>query len=210
MPVEEARCSCAGSVGSGSGRRETEILPNAHAPDRGDFRRHAQPRCVDGALAVHQYLARIMIGMSDIDAIRRAARERAKQMGLSYEGALLPAEAYALMQAGAKLVDVRTRPEMHYVGRVPGSLPIEWQTWPDSRPNPEFLRELADAVDKDEPVMFLCRSGARSHSAAEAATREGWKTAYNILEGFEGPKDADGHRNTVAGWRKSGLPWIQS
>ena len=38
--------------------------------------------------------------------------------------------------------------------------------------------------------MFLCRSGARSNAAAEAATRAGWKEAYNILEGFEGDKDA--------------------
>ena len=40
--------------------------------------------------------------------------------------------------------------------------------------------------------MFLCRSGARSHAAAIAATQAGWKEAYNILEGFEGDKDADG------------------
>ena len=45
--------------------------------------------------------------------------------------------------------------------------------------------------------MFLCRSGARSNAAAEAATRAGWKEAYNVLEGFEGDKDADQHRNTV-------------
>jgi hypothetical protein len=32
---------------------------------------------------------------------------------------------------------------------------------------------------------------------------------YNILEGFEGDKDANGHRNNIGGWRKAGLPWIQ-
>ena len=90
-----------------------------------------------------------------------------------------------------------TKPELQYVGRIPGSIAVEWQTWPGSKPNPEFLGELADFVDKEQPVMFLCRSGARSHAAAEAAAREGWKSAYNVLEGFEGDKDADGHRNTV-------------
>ena len=45
-----------------------------------------------------------------MDDIRQKARERAQQMNLSYAGALLPAEAHALMQAGAKLVDVRTKP----------------------------------------------------------------------------------------------------
>jgi rhodanese-related sulfurtransferase len=114
------------------------------------------------------------------------------------------------MQAGAKLVDVRTQPELLYVGKVPGSVAIEWQTYPGSRANPAFLGELAAAVPKDQPVMFLCRSGARSHAAAAAATGEGWRECYNVLEGFEGDKDAAQHRNSVGGWRKAGLPWTQS
>jgi rhodanese-related sulfurtransferase len=145
-----------------------------------------------------------------MDEIKKAAQERGKEMGLSYAGALLPAEACKLMQAGAKLVDVRTKPELLYVGKVPGSLAVEWQTYPGNRENPEFLAELAAAVPKDTPVMFICRSGARSHSAADAATRAGWREAYNVLEGFEGNKDSEQHRNTVGGWRKAGLPWTQS
>ena len=145
-----------------------------------------------------------------MEDIKKTARERGKKMGLTYAGALLPAEAHQLMQAGAKLVDVRTKPELAYVGKIPGSLAVEWQTYPGGRENPEFLAELAAAVPKDQPVMFLCRSGARSNAAAEAATRAGWKEAYNILEGFEGDKDANQHRNTVGGWRKAGLPWVQS
>ena len=145
-----------------------------------------------------------------MEDIKRAAAERAKKMGLTYAGALLPAEAHALMQRGAKLVDVRTKPELLYVGTIPGSITVEWQTYPGSRPNPEFIGELGAAVGKDEPVMFICRSGARSHAAAEAATRAGWRECYNILEGFEGDKDREQHRNSVGGWRKAGLPWVQS
>lgn len=144
-----------------------------------------------------------------MDEIKKRAAERARQLGLTYSGALLPAEAHALMQAGAKLVDVRTRPELLYVGRVPRSIALEWHTYPGNLPNPEFLSELAAVTDKDEPLMFLCRSGARSHSAAEAATRAGWRECYNVLEGFEGNKDTQQHRNTVGGWRKAGLPWVQ-
>jgi rhodanese-related sulfurtransferase len=145
-----------------------------------------------------------------MDDVKKTAQDRGKKMGLAYAGALLPAEAHQLMQAGAALVDVRTKPELQYVGKVPGSLAVEWQTYPGSKPNPEFLAELAASVPKDRPVMFLCRSGARSNAAAEAATRAGWKEAYNVLEGFEGDKDAEQHRNTVGGWRKAGLPWTQS
>jgi rhodanese-related sulfurtransferase len=145
-----------------------------------------------------------------MDEIKRAAAERAKKMRLAYAGALLPAEAHALMGRGAKLVDVRTKPELLYVGKIPGAVAVEWQTYPGNRPNPEFLGELGAAVGKDEPVMFICRSGARSHAAAEAATQAGWREAYNILEGFEGDKDAEQHRGTVGGWRRAGLPWIQT
>src|SRR5689334_4530169 len=86
--------------------------------------------------------------------IKEQAAARAKQLGLSYAGALLPSEAHQLMQAGAKLVDVRTKPELQYVGSIPGALTIEWQTYPGSRPNPEFIGELAAVTKKEEAVMF--------------------------------------------------------
>jgi rhodanese-related sulfurtransferase len=148
--------------------------------------------------------------MSEVDAIKQAGAERARKMGLSYAGALLPSEAHRLMQAGAKLVDVRTKPELLYVGKIPESITLEWQTYPGNRPNPEFLDELAAVTKKEQPLMFICRSGARSDGAAQAATRAGWRECYNVLEGFEGDKDSNQHRNTVGGWRKAGLPWIQS
>lgn len=148
--------------------------------------------------------------MADPAAIKQAAAERAKQQGLPYAGAVTPAEAHELMKAGAKLVDVRTKPELQYVGKVPGGLAVEWQTWPGGKPNPEFMGELAASVSKNDTILFLCRSGVRSHSAAEAAARAGFKGAYNVLEGFEGVKDSNQHRNTKGGWRKAGLPWTQS
>jgi len=146
---------------------------------------------------------------SPMDDVRQRARERGQKLKLPYAGALLPAEAHELMKAGAKLVDVRTDAELHYVGGVPGSEHIEWSNFPEGQKNPKFLEQLGNAVKKDEPVMFLCRSGVRSHNAAIAAAQAGWKEAYNVLEGFEGDKDGAGHRNTVGGWRFARLPWIQ-
>ena len=58
--------------------------------------------------------------------------------------------------------------------------------------------------------MFICRSGARSHAAATAAATAGYTQCYNVLEGFQGDKDANGHRDSVGGWRLAGLPWYQS
>ena len=150
--------------------------------------------------------------MTTEDTLQKA-RQRAKEMGLPYEGALTPGEAHQLLQqgGGAKLVDVRTKAELDWVGRVPGAVEVELLSWPGSRPNPDFVKQLESAVpDKNTPLLFLCRSGGRSHNAAMLAMQAGYAEAYNVLEGFEGDKDQSGHRNTVGGWRAAGLPWTQS
>ena len=148
----------------------------------------------------------------EIDDLLDAAHKRALERRLPYFGAVTPAEAHALVVAlpEARLVDVRTRPEWDYVGRVPGSQLIEWNTYPDGRRNADFVDVLQGAVaDREAPVLFLCRSGQRSDSAARAAAAAGYTRAFNVLEGFEGDKDSLGHRSTLGGWRKAGLPWIQ-
>jgi len=148
----------------------------------------------------------------DPQQILALARQRAQQMNLPYAGALLPVEAHALLQTlpGAKLVDVRTRAELDWVGRVPNSIAVEWNDWPAGARNPNFIVQLEQLVDKRAVVMFLCRSGARSNGAAIAATQAGYPNAFNVLEGFEGDKDANGQRNRIGGWRVAGLPWVQS
>jgi rhodanese-related sulfurtransferase len=161
----------------------------------------------------HRILTKNLTMSSDsVKDILARAKQRAESMNLPYSGALLPREAHALMQQlpGAKLIDVRTQAEWDYVGRVPESVLIEWNTYPSGQRNPRFLEQLEARVPKTEaPVMFLCRSGARSHQAAAAATQAGYPNSFNVLEGFEGEKDPHGHRGTVGGWRFADLPWVQ-
>ena len=149
--------------------------------------------------------------MGKITAILQAAQQRAKEMNLSYEGALYPAEAYEILQSapGARLVDVRSRAELDWVGYVPGAVEIEWATYPNMKTNPHFIAQLEQQVEKEALVMFLCRSGMRSHHAAALATQAGHSDCYNVLEGFEGDMDDNQHRNTLGGWRAAGLPWEQ-
>lgn len=149
--------------------------------------------------------------MSKISEILEAAKKRGEELGLPYAGALLPEEAWELMQSApdAKIVDVRTRAEMDWVGQIPGAEFIEWQTYPGMKLNPHFMAQLEQQVDKEALTMFICRSGARSHNAAAAAAQAGYNESYNVLEGFEGDKDGDDHRNSKNGWRKAGLPWKQ-
>lgn len=150
--------------------------------------------------------------MANIEEILKTARERARNMGLAYAGALTPREAFQFWQEvkGAQLVDVRTHAEFYWIGRIAGAVEIEFSLYPGNARNPEFLAQLESMVNKDAQVMFLCRSGGRSHHAAALATQEGYRECYNVLEGFEGDRDASGHRKTVGGWCAAGLPWVQS
>lgn len=149
--------------------------------------------------------------MGKLSEILALAQKRAKDLNLPYEGALTPAEAHEVWQLapGAKLVDVRTRAEMDFVGRIPGAIEIEWQSYPGYPLNPHFLTELKHQVDHESLVMFICRSGHRSHHSATAATAAGFPDCYNVLEGFEGDRDAAGQRGKIGGWRAAGLPWQQ-
>ncbi len=150
--------------------------------------------------------------MGKITEILSRAQQRAKDANLPYEGALLPEEAYQILQSapGAKLVDVRSRAELDWVGRVADAVEIEWATYPGMKQNPNFLAALEQQVDKESLVLFLCRSGQRSHGAAMVATQAGYPDCYNILEGFEGDKNASNQRNVLNGWRAANLPWQQS
>jgi rhodanese-related sulfurtransferase len=149
---------------------------------------------------------------SPVASIIAAAQQRAVERDLPYSGAVTPAEADALLGAlpEAKLIDVRTRAEWDYVGRVPGSILVEWNTYPEGTRNPAFLEQLQGAAPNvDAPVLFLCRSGQRSDHAARAARAAGYSRAFNVLEGFEGDKDATGQRGHINGWRNARLPWVQ-
>ncbi len=141
----------------------------------------------------------------------KAARDRGRQANLPYDGALLPNEAYEVWQhsADTQLVDVRTRAERDWVGRIPGAIEIEWTMYPGNAFNPTFLAELQQQADKSSRLLFICRSGQRSHHAATLARQAGYAECYNVLEGFEGDRDVAGHRNTKGGWRHAGLPWTQ-
>jgi rhodanese-related sulfurtransferase len=139
---------------------------------------------------------------------------------MSYAGDITPLQAWKLLSDNpdAVLVDVRTDAEWRFVG-VPdlSSLGrdvvyIEWNTSGGTR-NENFAAELKQlvppaAADQERPVIFLCRSGNRSIGAAEVSTEVGLTPAYNVLDGFEGHLDANGHRGET-GWRAVGLPWKQ-
>ncbi|WP_419897907.1 rhodanese-like domain-containing protein [Roseomonas sp. USHLN139] len=116
----------------------------------------------------------------------------------------------------AALIDVRTNAEWNFVGFPDLSeagkepLMISWQVFPSMQVNTAFADHLRKAgLTPLHKLYFLCRSGARSLAAAQAAQAAGFAQSFNISDGFEGPPDAEGHRGQVAGWKAEGLPWRQ-
>ena len=141
----------------------------------------------------------------------------------NYAGDIDVREAWAILEADpkAQLIDVRTVAEWNFVGLPDvASLgrevrTIEWQNFPSCGPDPEFAVKLGAALrqsgaDVETPLLFLCRSGARSRSAAIAMTQAGYAKAFNVAGGFEGDPDSEGHRGNLNGWQAAGLPWRQS
>jgi rhodanese-related sulfurtransferase len=141
------------------------------------------------------------------------ARQRGIEQSLPYAGAVTPQEAFTLLQANikVKLIDVRTNAERDWVGKVDINdiqhAAVQWNVYPGSFPNPDFLAQLKQVASKDNILLFLCRSGVRSRHAAKLATENDYLHCFDILEGFEGNKNADGHRKTVGGWCHAELPW---
>ena len=137
---------------------------------------------------------------------------------VSYAGDVTPEEAWALLNENpeAVLVDCRTAAEWRFVGVADLSsldrdvVYVEWNRADGAR-NDGFIDDLVASgiAPGDRTVVFLCRSGNRSIPAAQAATAAGIAPSYNMLDGFEGNLDDQGHRGG-SGWKAVGLPWRQS
>lgn len=134
---------------------------------------------------------------------------------------IYPNEAYEILeqQEEAVLIDVRSTVEYEFVGHplkalhVPIKEPPGWDTQLDFVKNTRLAliqRFPENNAINEISVLMLCRSGKRSGLGAEMLIKDGFTKVYNVLEGFEGDKDGNGHRNTINGWRFHGLPWEQS
>lgn len=145
---------------------------------------------------------------------------------LAYEN-YTPYEAYnmAASDPDTVILDVRTRYEWSFVGH-----PAENKTGEGAElsgkvfniaykvydgnglsVNPSFVDDVKALMKSNPNMKFItmCRSGSRSVAAAVALEAEGISAA-NMLEGFEGGKDASGYRTLEQGWKNLGLPYTAS
>ena len=133
---------------------------------------------------------------------------------MAYKGDLTSAEAAEQMasQSDAVVIDVRTQPEWQFVGvpAIENAHFISWQVYPTMAVNGDFAAAVDElGLSKDQPIYMLCRSGARSAAAGNLLAEQGYSNVFNVSDGFEGDKDAAGHRCKTGGWKAAGLPWSQ-
>jgi rhodanese-related sulfurtransferase len=89
--------------------------------------------------------------------------------------------AELLASRGIQLIDVR-QPEEHEAGRIAGGRLIELGQ----------LGAQVETIDRERPVVFYCRTGARSAMATEAFRQAGFD-AHNMAGG-------------IVDWQAAGLP----
>jgi hydroxyacylglutathione hydrolase/adenylyltransferase/sulfurtransferase len=92
-----------------------------------------------------------------------------------------PRHAAQMLAHGVRLIDVR-EPYERDAGHIAGSEHVELTR----------LASAAATIDRDAPVVFYCRVGARSTMAAEAFRSSGYD-AYNLAGG-------------IVAWVDAGLP----
>ncbi|SLM30464.1 Rhodanese-like domain protein [Desulfamplus magnetovallimortis] len=127
-------------------------------------------------------------------------------------------EAYEMFQnapENTKILDVRTFCEYVFVGHAPMAVNIPLMFLEpglnESKklimpPNQNFITDIEKRFKKDDTILVMCRSGARSAACINKIASAGFTNVYNIIDGFEGDKDENGKR-TVNGWINSGAPW---
>jgi len=95
-----------------------------------------------------------------------------------------PAEALELLQAGARLIDVRD-PDEHALGIPDGASPV-----PRARLE---AQATAHHPERNQALLLICGSGKRSMLAAQALAAQGYSSLYSVVGGFEA-------------WKAAGLP----
>ena len=88
-----------------------------------------------------------------------------------------------LIAQGVPLYDVRRAEEWRQTGVVEGSRKL---TFVDAggRMNPEFLPRFGAEVDKNAPVVLICRTGNRTDALARELAKMGYTQIYNVRDGI--------------------------
>lgn len=124
------------------------------------------------------------VGARSIDEILAAARDRLSRV--------TPAQAFAQLDAGAVLIDIRPAAQRAAVGEVPGSIVIE-RNHLEWRLDPASSARLPWVTGYELRPIVICMEGYTSSLAAAALQDLGFARATDVIGGYEA-------------WRAAGLP----
>lgn len=107
------------------------------------------------------------------------------------------AQLKTLIAQGVPIYDVRRPEEWQQTGVVEGSRMLTWVN-KNGQPSPEFLPRLSAEVDKNAPLILICRTGNRTDKLArELMERHGYTQVYNVQHG-------------ITGWMGDNLPVVKN
>ncbi len=122
--------------------------------------------------------------MVTIDEMLRQARSGLERM--------TPEQAWAAMQTGAVLVDIRPEFQRRADGDIPGAVVIE-RVHLEWRCDPASSARVPEAVDYKVRWIICCDEGYSSSLAAASLQTLGLRGATDVIDGFRA-------------WRSAGLP----
>jgi len=125
---------------------------------------------------------------SALDRLLASARARLTR--------LAPAQAWAAVQNGARLVDTRPEFQRRADGDIPGAIVVE-RNHLEWRLHPASAGRIPEAVDSDVHWIVICDEGYASSLAAAALQTIGLHRASDLAGGFQA-------------WRAAGLPIVSS
>ncbi len=123
-------------------------------------------------------------GARSIDEMLAEARARFARV--------TPAAAFAELQAGATLIDIRPAAQRAAAGEIPGSIVIE-RNHLEWRLDPASDARLPQATGYDLRPIVICAAGYTSSLAAAALLDLGLARATDVIGGYDA-------------WQAAGLP----
>ena len=94
------------------------------------------------------------------------------------------AQLQTMLEQNIQIYDIRRPEEWLKTGVIEGS---ELLTFVDEygRVMPEFMERLTTEVDRDEPVILICRTGSRTSTLARFLVEEkGYTQVFNVRDGI--------------------------
>ncbi|MDH5784774.1 MAG: rhodanese-like domain-containing protein [Chromatiales bacterium] len=93
-------------------------------------------------------------------------------------------ELQQLLSQGIPIYDIRRAEEWRETGVVRNSRRLTFFD-AQGRVNPGFIPEFTKRINKDDPVILICRTGNRTSAVAKYLSEEmGYTRVYNVTRGI--------------------------